>query len=1094
MSEPQPQRIEDKTGTWTVSGPAKPGVDPGDATLDQAQVDGNAVGKTGHWVLSDGAKPKVDPNSATVDETHEDGRVEDKTGAWSLSGQSDPGAATVDETHDEGPVEDKTGAWSLSGQSDPGGATVDQTHEEGQPTGRPSRRKTGGGADDAGFSLSAEARGERKMVASYEILGELGRGGMGVVYKARQAGLNRLVALKVVLAGAHVGEVQLARFYAEAEAVAGLQHANIVQIYEVGTHDDLPYFSLEYVDGGSLAQKLDRKPQPPKEAARILAAIVRGMVCAHDHGIIHRDLKPANVLLTKDGVPKIADFGLAKRLESDSSQTKSGTLMGTPSYMAPEQAAGKTKEVGPLSDLYALGAILYEMLTGRPPLVGTTVIETLDLVQKKEPLPPSKLQPGVPRDLETICLKCLQKEPDKRYASAHALAEDLAHFLAGEPIRARPVSGAERLWRWCKRNPRVATLTGIAAALLLTAGIALTALVVTNARQEADEARRRDQEHQAVEETRQLAQQRLDQATETIKTGDHKRTLEQLRWSTPLFDNAPDLQDVRTAWRDLRSQVEVFSEFKHGLDGTRFALYAGSPRQKEQAQQECRHLIDLDEQIRARKGRGSAGLPPLNADQLELFREDEFETLLIAAMLETDMASGADEAAKKAAARRAIDLFDRADRVLPGMRVVYAKRCECWGTLGDKEKDEADKAKAQAIKPTSVIDHFWHGFADHVRAAKARGNNDPKGAQELYRKEIAEYAAVLQLRPDHFWAYFNWANCMFELNSYHDALVGYCACIRVRPDFPWPYNNRGSVHLRLGEPEQALQDYDAALALDSDYAEARTNRGMAYFRLNKPGEALADLDRAIQLSPDYAQAYDYRGEVRRAQKQYAPALEDYTRLLALTSDKGPVYLKMAEVHHDLGRDEDAINDCTQALAINQNDAKAAYKRAGLYIACKEYAKACDDCSTVLKIFPTAIEPRRDRAKLLWRYLKDFDASLVDWKDLARRFPKDAEAQWSIGIIQMGRRQYGAAVPALQKAVDLKPDYFDAVWALAQIRLWQGDPKEALNFINPLAEKLPPKAADTLNIRGDIYRGAGEGRELGPAGPGRGQHPGGEGGG
>ena len=267
------------------------------------------------------------------------------------------------------------------------------------------------------------------------------------LYKARQRALNRLVAIKMVLAGGHAGPEQLARFHAEAEAVASLQHRNIVQIYEVGECEGLPYFSLEFVDGAPLDKALAGKPQSPKDAAKLMEVLARAMHFAHLNSIIHRDLKPANVLLTSDGEPKITDFGLAKKLEGDSSQTKSGTLMGTPSYMAPEQARGEFKELGPLADVHALGAMLYEMLVGRPPFLGSSPVETIMQVINEEPVPPSQLIPKLPTDIETICLKCLQKEPEKRYISAEELAEDCRRFLAGEPILSRPISAPERVWR-----------------------------------------------------------------------------------------------------------------------------------------------------------------------------------------------------------------------------------------------------------------------------------------------------------------------------------------------------------------------------------------------------------------------------------------------------------------------------------------------------------------------------------------------------------------------------------------------------------------------------------------------------------------------
>jgi hypothetical protein len=289
----------------------------------------------------------------------------------------------------------------------------------------------------------------------YEVLGELGRGAMGVVYKARQAALNRLVALKMVLSGAHAGAADLARFRTEAAAIARLQHPNIVQIHEVGQRSGHHYIALEFVDGGSLAQKLNGMPLPPQEAAQLVQSLARATHYAHEQGVVHRDLKPANILLTRDGTPKISDFGLAKQLAEDAGQTQSGAVLGTPSYMAPEQAEGQAKVVGPLADVYALGVILYEALTGRPPFRAPSVVETLEQVRSQEPVPPRRLLPRVPRNVETICLKCLEKEPRRRYASAGALAEDLRRFLNEEPILARPPGLVARFALWCRRPERI---------------------------------------------------------------------------------------------------------------------------------------------------------------------------------------------------------------------------------------------------------------------------------------------------------------------------------------------------------------------------------------------------------------------------------------------------------------------------------------------------------------------------------------------------------------------------------------------------------------------------------------------------------------
>jgi len=307
------------------------------------------------------------------------------------------------------------------------------------------------------------------VIGGYEILGVLGRGGMGVVYRARQTRLSRLVALKMILAGKHADAEHRARFHTEAEAVARLQHPHIVQIYDVGEHDGLPYFCLEFVAGGSLDQKLNGTPLPSRRAAHLVETLARAMHAAHQQGIVHRDLKPSNVLLAPSdpfhGVklenssdesgyfePKISDFGLAKKLDDRRGQTQSGAIIGTPEYMSPEQAGSKKSQIGPATDIYALGAILYELLTGRPPFLAETPLDTLMEVLEQEPAPPRLINTKVDRDIETICMKCLEKDPADRYASALALAEDLRRSRQGEPITARSFNVFDRLGRTLERS------------------------------------------------------------------------------------------------------------------------------------------------------------------------------------------------------------------------------------------------------------------------------------------------------------------------------------------------------------------------------------------------------------------------------------------------------------------------------------------------------------------------------------------------------------------------------------------------------------------------------------------------------------------
>lgn len=314
--------------------------------------------------------------------------------------------------------------------------------------------------------------GAATVVPGYEIVDELGRGGMGVVYRARHLGLKRMVALKMILSGVHASPEMLNRFRSEAEAVARLRHPNIVQIYDIGEQGGLPYFSLELVEGGSLERRLVREPIAPDQAAQLIMVLARAVYAAHKEGIVHRDLKPANVLLDADGTPKIVDFGLAKVIGDDRGRTASGAIMGTPSYMAPEQAAGKSRDVGPAADVYALGAILYELLTGQPPFRAETILDTVLQVVMDEVTPPSERGRKIPANLEAICLKCLQKEMHKRYASACALADDLQRFQNGEPVQARLMTRAERAWGWGKANPGTSLL------MALTAGIFLIVLTL----------------------------------------------------------------------------------------------------------------------------------------------------------------------------------------------------------------------------------------------------------------------------------------------------------------------------------------------------------------------------------------------------------------------------------------------------------------------------------------------------------------------------------------------------------------------------------------------------------------------------------------
>jgi tetratricopeptide (TPR) repeat protein len=686
-------------------------------------------------------------------------------------------------------------------------------------------------------------------VPGYEILGELGRGGMGIVYKARQIGLNRLVALKMVLAGAHADEEELQRFRIEAEAAARLQHPGIVQIHEIGEHDGRPYFSLELVDGGSLDKKLAGTPWAPEQSAELLESLARAMHYAHDRGIVHRDLKPANILLqeetTKDTknskedlgalrvlcgsfTPKITDFGLAKRLDDVSGRTQTGAIVGTPSYMAPEQAGGRPGMVGPAADEYALGAILYELLTGRPPFRAATVWDTVEQLMTQEPVPPRTLQPKVPRDLETICLKCLQKDPRKRYASAGHLAEDLRRFLAHEPIHARPVGAWERAVKWARRRPAWAILwavSALAAATLVTVILLYTGRLQDTVAQERKWRREAAANLKTVRVTVQRYFTRISQTKMLNVPGLQPLRNELLEEALSFYQGL-----ISQYGHDPNVRADLGATY-HQLGAINFAMGRGS---------QAMHAYEEAMQIRRQ-------LVAQRPDHMGS-RNDLAETLNGYATAIKDVGRRKVEA--EAHYREALAIRDSLVRAHPEAEVFQ-------NGLADTLCDLAMLLKGLNGKAEEAIRLLKR--ARRVREQLvSREPDDPEGLYHLARvhNQLANLQTDNRKKPD-------------ALDSYRRALVirrklvaRFPDNINYQNDLAWSHNNIGLLLSEIGRPKEAMASYRRAMVIrqqlahdnpavvefQHNLASSYNNLGLLLYRLSgKDREALEVFEKGLDI-------------------------------------------------------------------------------------------------------------------------------------------------------------------------------------------------------------------------------------------------------
>jgi serine/threonine-protein kinase len=675
--------------------------------------------------------------------------------------------------------------------------------------------------DPAGVTLAAPTQvSTLPHIPGYELEAVLGRGGMGIVYKARHLRLKRSVALKTLLAGAYAGPPELARFQREAEAVAALRHPNIVQIHDIGDQEGVPYFTMEHLEGGSLAKRLAGSPQPIPQAVALVATLAEAVQVAHQGGIVHRDLKPANILLTAEGTPKISDFGLARRLQNGAGITQSGAALGTPSYMAPEQAGGPTHAVGPATDIYALGAILYELLTGRPPFRAETPTETTLQVLYQDPVPPSRLNPKVPRDLETICLHCLHKHPPRRYASAAELADDLRRFERGDPIWARRVGLVEWVGKWMRRHP---SHTGLMAAGLLVA----VALVAGSLWLAVQRARLRD----AVE-------------------GDLKEVAglqESARWS--------DAQVV--------------------LDRADARLGGGGPgdlrRQLDEAQRDLDLVMRLDAIHLRRLTRGELAFDKARAsrESADAFEQAGLGTMADppARLAERINASAVRGALVAAVHDWAACATDKAQR---NWLLQVARPTDCdadsWRRRAyDPAVWEDPSALAELARTTPVAREPISLLLALGEQLRALGGD----AGPLLRRVQSEH-------PADFWANLVLGDAVLKAAPV-EAGGYYRAALASRPGAAVGYTSLGDALSAQKLLAEAIAYYRRAVEIDPQYPRGYTNLGNALKAAGMVEEAIACYQRALEADPDYAWAHFDLANTLREEGRTEEALAHFRR-------------------------------------------------------------------------------------------------------------------------------------------------------------------------------------------------------------------------
>jgi len=819
---------------------------------------------------------------------------------------------------------------------------------DGRPAGRVPREPAADGGRAGPDRLPA--------VPGYALEAVLGRGGMGVVYRATDLRLRRPVALKMILSGDYAGRSERARFLREARAVAALQHPHVVRVYDADDHDGRPYYTMELVEGGSLAARLGGVPVPPADAAALLEPLADAVAAAHAAGIVHRDLKPANVLLDRGGTPKVADFGLARRAEAgDETVTITGAALGTPSYMAPEQVSGShPAAVGPAADVHGLGAVLYEMLTGRPPFRGDSSAETVRQVVADEPVPPSRLNGRVPRDLETICLKCLHKVPGRRYASAAALADDVRRFRRGEPVAARRAGRAERVAKWARRRPTAALAVGIAGAVAATAVAAACWRVADRA-----EAVVRAEKEAAVAAA---AQERSDWPEAAAALARARANLGP--------DGPPDLH------RRL-DEVGNNAELVKRLDAVR--PWHDGPRR-------------LDEDY----------LPIFKDAGLGNIFEDPVATAarIRSSPIRAEWVVALDEWAKCTADPRRIPILLAAARAADPDPTGWRDRVRQPRFRGDDPAVLAELMTEAHIARQPV----------HLLTAIGRFPNLPGGVAMLRR--------VQATHPGDFYANLELAKALLRASQKDEALVFFRVALAIRPGSGAAHYWLGAGLHEAGRSEEALPHLERALSLHPRSPRVRSTLGAALRDVGRLDEAIEHQRQALKINSGDVPAHYYLGVALTDKGQLDEALSAFRRVIELEPGHAAAHNNVAVVLTRLGRKEEAWQSLREAVEGDGGNAVALSNLAAALVSAGRDEEAMVHLRRALALDPEHATSHLRLANALMRRGQPEDA-IRHYREAVRIRPEDGLAHLSIAMALEGRGELNAAVGHYRRAVELR---------------------------------------------------------------------------